>query len=407
MSNPEAQTAMEKVKTDSDLQGLIESFKLQAGEFLLSGDLDGARNCVSLVNDCVAIWVKRGKTAPAGVKKWSADLLAKAAAVEGTGSLEVPMIELEPPRTTQKRNIDQVSPGGSQQVTEPPPKKTSSDLDEVIKALDFYPEEESQEGSMNWREVLEQLDADELSMVSLPFLVKLFEFKGFDAGKLAASIMKLKPSGRFKKAGSDVPSRTMDVLALVVIGMSRGANVEKVRRGLSAEGLVVVNALIEHYGIMSKSEDPMVPTFPRMVAVFPSVAMDLAGKMTLGPVTFNTMASHVRGYPRSMMCNGFPSLIPISNPDLADIYLSAYLLYQLEVSLVINTEFRKLQRDEQKRSVEGFARAAMMSSYCSEEQRVRQMHKHELIVVTRAGLSLPTTPQGQAIGIASNIYRRL
>ncbi|EEC07013.1 hypothetical protein IscW_ISCW017948 [Ixodes scapularis] len=140
--------------------------------------------------------------------------------------------------------------------------------------------------------------------------------------------------------------------------------------------------LTDTYGIVSTTLDPMVPTFPRMVAVFPSVAMDFASLMTLGPVSHVTMTSSVPNYPSCLMCAGFPSLIPVQDQHYVEVLMSAYLLYQLEVYLVLNPEFKKLSHDEQKRVVEGFARATMRSSYCSEEQRVRQMVKHHLVTVS-------------------------
>ncbi|KAG0441817.1 hypothetical protein HPB47_015840 [Ixodes persulcatus] len=51
-------------------------------------------------------------------------------------------------------------------------------------------------------------------------------------------------------------------------------------------------------------------------------------------------------------------------------------------SKVLNPDFKKLSHEDQKRTVQGFARAAMQSSYCSEEQRVRQMLKHDVAIVT-------------------------
>ncbi|KAG0421357.1 hypothetical protein HPB47_002743 [Ixodes persulcatus] len=51
--------------------------------------------------------------------------------------------------------------------------------------------------------------------------------------------------------------------------------------------------------------------------------------------------------------------------------------------------FKKLSHQEQKRVVEGFARAAMSSSYCSEEQRVQQTVKHHLVIVTLQRLLVP------------------
>ncbi|CAN7951806.1 unnamed protein product [Ixodes pacificus] len=98
--------------------------------------------------------------------------------------------------------------------------------------------------------------------------------------------------------------------------------------------------LIDTYGIDSTTRDPMVPTFPWMVAVFPSVAMDFASLMTLGLVSHMTMTSSVPNHPCCLMCAGFPSPIPTRDQDFAEVLMGAYLLFQLEVSLVSNPDFR-------------------------------------------------------------------
>lgn len=73
---------------------------------------------------------------------------------------------------------------------------------------------------------------------------------------------------------------------------------------------------------------------------------------------------------------------------------------------MLNPDFKKLSHEDQKRTVQGFARAAMQSSYCSEEQRVRQMLKHDLAIVTRYGLHVPSTPVGRALLDAATEFRR-
>ncbi|CAN7945111.1 unnamed protein product, partial [Ixodes hexagonus] len=117
--------------------------------------------------------------------------------------------------------------------------------------------------------------------------------------------------------------------------------------------------LVKTYGIKSAPKEPLHITFLRMVPVFPSVAMDFASTITMGPVSHMTMSNLVNRYPKAMMCAGFPSLIPRKDEEYAELLLSVYLLYQVEVSMVLNPEFKKPRTQGQKRTVEGFARAAM------------------------------------------------
>ncbi|KAG0443884.1 hypothetical protein HPB47_014425 [Ixodes persulcatus] len=373
----EASELMEDVGSLEDSLAAIAPTIKRTEAAINAGSHREARFNFNVVASCTARWTSSGKVVPESTKLWGASAGAaiqqlEAEVAQRAAEETPPLVMGEGSRGGLKRGFDDVQAEEEEDGDEeggPPAAKSRGpqDLEEVLELLKLAPEQPLEEGATNWRKVLEQLDQEEINPHNLQTLVKLVEFRGFNAGKLATKIMTSTCSGYFKKPGTENNSKTMDVKAMVVIGMSRGSKVEKIHKGLPAEGLKAVNMLIDTYGIVRTTRDLMVPTFPRMVAVFPSVAMDFASLMTLGPVSHMTMTSSVPNYPRCLMCAGFPSLILTRDQDFAEVLISAYLLYQLEVSLVLNPDFKKLSHDEKKRVVEGFARAAMQSSYCSEE----------------------------------------
>lgn len=424
MAQATAASAMKKVKTPEDFNKLINSYKTRLAQEREEGNYDTALLCLEVIEECSELWKSGGGIILQESEDWLEEtrdgIMAEKgqalveAEVEAAGGAEAGTSGLKRKSAGEGRDdLSNEGEGGDEVEEEEdrPPKRQrpERDVEEMIKLLALRPEGPTEEGALNWRQVLDQLDQEEVDSVhNIQYLVKLFEFHGFNAGKLAMSVMKKAPSGHFKKTVGDVqvPSKTMDILAMVIIGMSRGAKVEKIRKGLSDAGLTAVNALVDAYGIVSNTREPLVVTFPRMVACFPSVAMDIAARMTLGPVSHLTMSGIVPGYPRPLMCAGFPSLIPTRTPEYADLLLMAYLVFQIEVSLVINPDFKKLSHEEQKKTVEGFARAAMQSTYCSEDQRVRQMLKHGLVKITRFGLEAPGGAVGRALLDAATAYRR-
>lgn len=98
--------------------------------------------------------------------------------------------------------------------------------------------------------------------------------------------------------------------------------------------------------------------------------MDVLKVVEMGPVRHSTMTGLVANYPRQMMFSVFPSLNSRGVPDVTEVLLSAYLLYQHQVSLVINKGYGKRDVAKQKASLDGFARAAMESTYVTQQQRL-------------------------------------
>ncbi|ANC97696.1 N [blacklegged tick virus 3] len=400
---------MTQVKTEEGLTKALSATMEKAEAAIIDTNFVSARTYLTYVQDCHDIWVKRGNPSVPDINVWLANtriLIPEETSSDEEGA-EVVEVPPAPARvaTPKRKAMDQDQEAGPSGV---PPQKRAATLEEVLRVLEIAPETPPGPDEVNWRQALDTLDMEGKNIHVLQELVQLFQFRGFNAGKLAKHIMGKEPCGYFKKVvgGVATPDKTMDILAMVIIGMSRGSKIEKIRKGLSEDGLTAVNSLITAYGVVSTTRESLGVTFPRVVAVFPSVAMDIAAQLTMGPVALMTMNSRSPGYPRCLMCSGLPSLIPTTTAEYAEVVLNAYLLYQLEVSLILNPDFKKQSREEQKRTVEGFARAAMQSSYCSEEQRIRQMLKHELVQVEVTGLRAPDTNLGRALLNAAAEYRR-
>ncbi|ASY03241.1 nucleocapsid protein [Fairhair virus] len=233
-------------------------------------------------------------------------------------------------------------------------------------------EEQEAAGELNWGQVLAELGDYAISPSIVEELKLAYEYQGFDA-RLVAATMRSKGVSPIHKKEGDKAGAYMDRLTLVVIGLMRGANLDKVRKGMKEANRIKFDALVKHYGLQSKPVDSAAITLPRVVATFPGLAMDVLKVMELGPVRHSTMTSLVENYPREMMFSSFPSLIPAGLGEVTEALLSAYLLFQHQVSLVINKDYPKWDVQKQQASLEGFARAAMDSSYVTERQRILRL----------------------------------
>lgn len=132
--------------------------------------------------------------------------------------------------------------------------------------------------------------------------------------------------------------------------------------------------------------------------------MDVLKVVEVGPVCHSTMTGIVENYPRELMFSAFPSLIPRDIPDVSEVLLYAYLLYQHQVSLVINKDYAKWDAAKQQASFEGFARAAMESSYVTQRQRVLRLVEEGWLHLEGGKVTL-TPAVSTAINKAAALYR--
>ncbi|KAG0443944.1 hypothetical protein HPB47_014363 [Ixodes persulcatus] len=176
------------------------------------------------------------------------------------------------------------------------------------------------------------------------------------------------------KAGQQHPGQKT---AAGVIGLLRGANLDKARKGTKEAHFgktkyvptgpsvtIEVNkqkfeTLMRHYGIQSKPVETGVATLPRIIAVHPGMALDILKVVEMGPVRHATMT----------------------------------VLHQ--VSLVINKNYSSWDVAKQKSSLDGFARAALDSNFVTQKQRVARLVEEGWLIKTgdqTVGLSdCPTT----------------
>lgn len=258
---------------------------------------------------------------------------------------------------------------------------------------------EGADGELTWGQVLAELGDYAISPAIIEELKAAYEYQGFDAKVVAEQMAARGVSKVHEKEGSKVGAY-MDRLTLVVIGLMRGANLDKVRKGMKEANKSKLDTLVRHYGLQSKPVDTAAITLPRVIATFPGLAMDVLKVVEMGPVRHLTMTGLVENYPRQMMFSAFPSLIPRDIADVTEVLLSAYLLYQHQVSLVINKD----NAQKQQASLEGFARAAMESNYVTQRQRVLRLVEEGWLHIENGKVSL-TPAVSTALNKAAALYR--
>ncbi|KAM7303208.1 N protein [Ixodes scapularis] len=252
-------------------------------------------------------------------------------------------------------------------------------------------EERDEEGAETWGTVLRELGDFTVSEDIVAELKSAYEYQGFDARLIAQQMKRAGVSALHRQEGAKAGA-FMDRLTLVVIGLMRGANLDKVRKGMKEANRANFDILVKHFGIQSKPVDSAAITLPRVIATFPGMAMDVLKIIELGPVRHSTMTNMVAGYPRALMFSAFPSLIPRGVEGVTEALLSAYLLFQHQVSLVINPDYPKWDLQKQRSSLEGFARAAMDSDYVTQRQRVLRLVEEGWLSVDQERKVVSLTP---------------
>lgn len=252
-------------------------------------------------------------------------------------------------------------------------------------------EERDEEGAETWGTVLRELGDFTVSEDIVAELKSAYEYQGFDARLIAQQMKRAGVSALHRQEGAKAGA-FMDRLTLVVIGLMRGANLDKVRKGMKEANRANFDILVKHFGIQSKPVDSAAITLPRVIATFPGMAMDVLKIIELGPVRHSTMTNIVAGYPRALMFSAFPSLIPRGVEGVTEALLSAYLLFQHQVSLVINPDYPKWDLQKQRSSLEGFARAAMDSDYVTQRQRVLRLVEEGWLSVDQERKVVSLTP---------------
>lgn len=258
-------------------------------------------------------------------------------------------------------------------------------------------------GELTWGQVLAELGDYNVSSAIIEELKAAYEYQGFNA-RVVAEQMALKGVSKVHEKEGTKVGAYMDRLTLVVIGLMRGANLDKVRKGMKEVNKSRLNTLVRHYGLQSKPVDTAAITLPRVVATFPGMAIDVLKAVEVGPVRHSTMTGIVANCPGEMMFSAFPSLIPRDVPNVSEVLLSAYLLYQHQVSLVINKDYAKWDAQKQQASLEGFARAAMESGYVTQCQRVLRLVEEGWLHIDQGKVCL-TPAVSPALNAAAALYR--
>lgn len=278
------------------------------------------------------------------------------------GRVPAPALHVYPPQAQLPAGIRR-RPGVSQSVAQM--------IESICTALMIPEEAPPVPGVWDWAAVLAEIGDYVASQDFMEEQKERFEYQGFDAKLVAKAMSAAGDSGLYKGEAAVFRER----MTLVIIALMRGAKLDKVRKGMNPDVLGTFDTLVRNYHIQSKPILSTTITLPRIIAVHPALAWDVLKVLELGPVKHATMTALVPNYPRHVMFSAFPALVPRSVPGVTEVLISGYLLYQHQVSLVINKEYPKWDTARQKASIETFAQAALASEYTNQRQRVAFMVK--------------------------------
>ncbi|EEC12039.1 N protein, putative [Ixodes scapularis] len=191
-----------------------------------------------------------------------------------------------------------------------PSEQLTAAMEAACRAMGLASTEEGEASAAesNWGQVLAELEDYSISQTIIQELKDAYEYQGFNARLIVMRMGERGVSELHSEEGA--AGAYMDRLTLVVIGLMRGANLDKVRKGMREENKTKLDKLIKHFGLQSKPVDSAAITLPRVIATYPAIAMDVMKVVEVGPVRQSTMTGPVPGYPMQMMFSAFPSLIP-------------------------------------------------------------------------------------------------
>jgi len=121
---------------------------------------------------------------------------------------------------------------------------------------------------------------------------------------------------------------------LVLLGVYRGNNVDKMVKSMSSQGSESVIAIRNHYNIKNRvGSDKKALTLSRIILTFPWMACQVVKDKMVSQVNM----SHLGNFPYVMMTPAFASMIPIfsDQQNLTEILAELHCCYQTELSKLI------------------------------------------------------------------------
>lgn len=204
-------------------------------------------------------------------------------------------------------------------------------------------------------------------------IAKEFAYEGLDPAHIARLIM---------DAPLATESKKKDISLLVIIGLTRGNNVMKIRNSIKKDKVALFDKLVTNYRVVSKAGTSRrdAVTFSRCSAVFSWVACEAIVNVR-GPVTYVEMNEASPNYPPNMMTSAFGSLIPGAMTVTSEVRVQifkAFCLFQIHLSRKINKNFPD-DIDEQKAEVERYVNAAADNAFVPHTKRAEFNKKFSIL----------------------------
>ncbi|API68879.1 nucleocapsid protein [Anhanga virus] len=221
----------------------------------------------------------------------------------------------------------------------------------------------------------ESVDVDEISK-----WVSEFAYQGYDANRVIELIQQYGRKRDWK----------MDVKRMIVLALTRGNKPDKMRKKMSAEGVKILDELVNVYKLKSSSPGRDDLTLSRVAAAFAAWTCQATEAVeNYMPVTGAAMDEVSPQYPRAMMHPSFAGLIdPQLKPDQRELVVKAHSLFLIRFSRVINVALRGRPKSEVEMSFSQPMNAAINSNFLTSDNR-REMLK-KLGIVDKNGDVVPS-----------------
>lgn len=168
---------------------------------------------------------------------------------------------------------------------------------------------------------------------------------------------------------------------LIQIGMERGNNLTKMKKGASSFFLNELRTLTSMFSLKEKvGKNPHTITLSRIVMSFPQVSCSFTSINKHPTVPYSLLNSLSPGYPRQMMVSAFGAIIPNMNDDYCLELLNAFYIHQYEFSSAITPDKTKIRppKDELTDLIR-YTRAAVEGSYLNFDVKIQLLEEYELI----------------------------
>ncbi|AII79357.1 nucleoprotein [Komandory virus] len=228
----------------------------------------------------------------------------------------------------------------------------------------------------SWVDFVEEIERGPLTLKEIEEWIAEFQYQGFDPVTILKSIWE-----RGQKAGKSKAEIIKDVQGMIVLHLTRGNKVEKMKKKMSEAGQKALQVLISAYGIKEKAVNATDLTLSRVAIVNAGLTCSLLEFVQQHmAVTLTEMERDSPGYPVHMMHGSFASMIDLTLPDATskDI-IDAHQLYLVRFAQKINPASRSKTFKQIVEDNKQTLKAAMSSTFISNKVKLDHLKKWGIV----------------------------